>query len=450
MMKRGRKTIAVILVLSLAIAALLQPRTPVQAHVEDFYVPLFKPGIWQTLDNLEKLSNNPEDWIESGNYCYEFLDSQKKYITIRDFWKIDSPGSALTIPGEIDGHKVLGVGTWPTNSEEVPKYQMHKWSRGFERIVMQDKPIIKEIILPEGLEFLGSDSFYDCYNLEKIYLPDSLVVIADKALSCATDLREIEFPQGVYVDSAAFGGEHKGTHTGAGCVSHPLKMVLYSNSYVDLHYGSYISFPRDKNTELDIRYHDNKSYYYELRGYIKKLRVDKRLSSFQLEMEFEDDAHSHLTILDYYVTKLIMNGKNTKLKLSAYVNDLPLLHMDDSWNSGVKGLYTVKGAKAIKEARKYKVPYYWKESGKAKELKARKNKKEYQASWKKIKTIEHRHAYIIEKNKWREKKIPVKTVYNVYGKKKKNDSYQLIKTTKKRSIQSKYKYIKVVPVKEWE
>ena len=77
-----KKIIAVALFLSI----LLQPHIPVQA-LNNYDINLFKSGIWQTLDNLEESSSNPEDWIESGNYCYEFLDSQKKYITIRDFWE---------------------------------------------------------------------------------------------------------------------------------------------------------------------------------------------------------------------------------------------------------------------------------------------------------------------------------------------------------------------------
>lgn len=49
-----------------------------------------------------------------------------------------------------------------------------------------------------------------------------------------------------------------------------------------------------------------------------------------------------------------------------------------------------------------------------------------------------------------ERKSPVQTVYKVYGKKKKKGSYRLFMTTKKKNIQSKYKYIKAAAVKEWD
>ena len=449
MMKFGRKTIAVIIALSLTFASFLQPRAPVWANVDKSETKYFKPGIWQTLDNLENLSSNPEDWIESGNYCYEFLDSQKKYITIRDFWGTVSSDGILTIPEKIDGYKVLGVGTWPAKVGALPEDQKHIWSWGREKIVMQENPLIRKIVLPEGLEFLGGDSFRNCYNMKEIYLPDSLVAIADGALSCATDLEKIEFPQGVYVDKAAFGGPYSGN----GCSlslggAHPLKMVLYSNCHIAFDTDSYIAFPKGKKTELEIRYCEGKNYYYALQGYITKLCVDKKLSEFQLEMGLGVCDTDNPPLLDYYVTKLIMNGKNTKLKLSKYVNDVfP--------NGGLKGLYTVEGAASIKEVKKYNVPSYWKTTGKAREIKGKKmdsteKKGMYQAGWRKIKTNICKYWYNLSKGKWTSKKTPAQTVYKVYGKKKKSDSYQLIKTTKKRSIQSKYKYIKVVPVKEWE
>lgn len=429
---------------------LLWPNMLIQAKVDKYELKYFKPGIWNTLDNLEGTSNNPEDWIQSGRFCYEFLDSQKKYITIRDFWITDN---ILTIPGEIDGHKVLGVGSWVTKEEILPEGLKREWVWGDEKLgytlteqaIMKEKPFIREIKLPEGLEFLGGDSFGNCNNMKRIHLPDSLAVIADGALSGATDLEEIQFPPGVYVDDEAFGD---------GWLSCPSKMVLYSDCHMNTADITGIFFPNGKKTELDIRFHEKKSYYYSLMGYITKLRVDKRLSGFQLEMAYAEWDDSNPPMLEYDVKKLIMNGKNTKLKLSENVNKLPLLHINDYCNSGVKCLYTVKGAEAIKEVKKYKIPYYWKETGRVRKVKAKKKNGTYSASWKKSKTTLHKCEYKFSKKKvtweWQETKNPAKTIYKVYGKKKKSDGYQFIKTLKKRSIKSKYKYIKAVPVKEWD
>lgn len=431
------------------LSVFLQPYSVVRASIDAEKAKLFEPGVWKTLDNLEGTSSNPEDWIESGNYCYEFLDSQKKYITIRDFCGILSSDGVLTIPKKIDGHKVLGVGTWPTKVNSSPKDYKHVRSKWGEKMIMEERPFIRELVLPDGLEFLGSNSFSQCSNMKKIRLPKSLVVIADGALAGATSLEEIKFPQSVYVDPAAFGYAYGGfgsASTSRDCC--PLKMTLYSNSVIKFDALSYIGFPKGKKTELDIRYYKNPYYYYALQGYITKLRVDKRILDFQLEMGFAVWDTDTPPMLDFCVTELILNGKKTRLKLSKHVNDMPDEH-SDVWKGGVRGLYTVKGAKSIKEARKYKVPYYWKETGKAKEVKAKKVRGGYKASWKKIRTIICEHYFRPGKG-WRTNEPSKKTVYKVYGKKKKNGSYKFIRKTKKTTVKSKYRYIKAAALKTWE
>lgn len=55
-------------------------------------------------------------------------------------------------------------------------------------------------------------------------------------------------------------------------------------------------------------------------------------------------------------------------------------------------------------------------------------------------------------NNWKGKllKKAVQTKYKVYGCEKKSGKYRILCTTTKNTVQSKYKYIKAVPVKEWD
>ena len=407
-----------------------------------------KPGRYQTLDKLGKseedmvreFTEGQPAWVKSGHYSYEFLDNQKEYITIR---KIDSEavqGRRLVVPQKIDGHPVIGIGLW--TNWFISAYEKHY------RVIEQELDI-SELILPEGLEFLGEASFRRCFGLKKITFPKSLVIIRAGALyDCP--IGEMELPSGVYVEDGALDGsgiDIEGDDNGGlpyhGCF--PWKITMFSDSL--------ISFSNTWSAdwgwaELHIRYHEKDDYSLDLPGYIEKLYIDNKLLKFRLGMVYEDNQEENNRRKDYQVSRLIMNGKNTGLELYKRKEDeLPF--------SGVKGLYTVKGAVSIKGAKKCRIPIYWKTTGKMKKVKGKKTalaKKKglYRADWKKIKTTVHRYYFSTGMRKWKVKKSLSKTVYKVYGKAKKNGSYKLIKTTKKRSIQSKYKYIKVVPVKEWD
>lgn len=424
-MKRIQESIIFILLS----AIWLQPITMRAAQWDGYDL---KQGKYERIDKLEKESYGSQDeWIQSGNFYYEFLDTQKEYITIRKIKSKAVKNGKLIIPEKIDGHSVLGIGVWNWFWEKALGLD------GFF-CVLDDPNTVRKIVLPKGLEYLGNNSFQGCQELTHIALPDSLVIIADSAFFGCVNIEEMEFPPGVYVPSGVFGSSYAMTF-------HPRKAVIYSDSLM----GDMDSWflPGDK-TELHIRRHKKDSYFLRpLPGYIKKLYVDKALLKFQFELAYDENSN----LLDYDIKKLIMNGKETELKLPKDVNELPVpLHFNYYWNSAVKGLYTVKGAKAIKEVRKYKIPYYWKTAGKAKKVKGKKKDGVYLANWKKIKTTACKHFFSMGKDRWTITKTPVKTVYKVYGKTKKNGSYKFIRKTKKTTIKSKYRYIKAAALKAWE
>ena len=458
----------------LLIFAVFVPSMKIQAAYRDTQGKVhLKPGIYQTLDKLEKskddlakeFTEGPSEWVKSGYYSYEFLDSQKKYITIRKIDPEAVQGRRLVIPKEIDGHQVLGVGLWTdwvvAGFEECYRMMERKkditglvppeWLEifGYDvcySMVEQDLVDLTEIVLPEGLEFIGALSFYRYLSVKKISFPNSLVVIRTRALyDCP--IGEMELPPGVYVENGALDGSGidigEGDDDNGGLPFHgcsPRKITMYSDSLVSF---SNTWFADWGCAQLHIRYYEKDSYSLDLPGYIEKLYIDKKLMKFRLGMAYKNVSEEDGRREDYQVRKLIINGRNTKLELYKRKSDVMLFR-------SVKGLYTAKGAASIKGAKKYGIPSYWKTAGKAKEVKAKKKNGSYQANWKKIKTTVCKYYFSSNKDKWATKKTPVKTVYKVYGKKIKNGSYQLIKTTKKRSIKSKYKYIKAVPVREWE
>ena len=381
-----------------------------------------KPGIYQQLDNVYRMSpGNPEDWVKSGNYSYEFLDSEKRYITIRKIEEDAVVDGKLVVPKEIDGYPVLGVGIMLDKKADFDKTSDNTY-------VIEHPEMIRELILPEGMEFLGLAAFDDCLNIEKISMPDSLVWVSVDALSVRihqTRIPCIKFPHGVYAEDNAFHCLTAG------------RAVIYSDCVFER--NEYDHFGIGAYSELRILYHKQDSYTYSLQNSIKKMYVGKKIKNFTLYMDHDDDGN----VVDYDITKLIMNGKTTGWM--AYENMTEVMP-----HGGVRGLYTVKGAKAIKTARKFRVPYYWKKTGKTREVKGRRKNGKYKADWKKTATKVMKNTYDFPEEKWKTKPKTVKTEYKVYGKKTKNGTYKLLKTTTKNSIKSEYKYIKAVPVKTWD
>ena len=430
--------------------AVFVPSMKIQAAYRDSQGKVhLKPGLCQTVDKLEKSMDDmvkefiegPSDWVKSGYYSYEFLDSKKRYITIR---KIDSgavEGKKLVIPKEIDGHQVLGVGLW--TDWMVSAYE------DYYRVIDR-KLDLAEFVLPEGLEFLGASSFKGCSGLKGISLPDSLVMIRKQALyDC--NIGQMELPPGVYVEGGALSGS--GIDVGEEEDNGGLPFQRCSLWNITMYSDSLVSFSNTWSADwgfaqLHIRYHEKDSYSLDLPGFIEKLYIDKKLSKFQLGVAYkyeqgQDDEWLDNVRQDYCVNKLIVNGKKTKLGLSKRESD-------EQPPDGIKGLYTIKGAAAIKGAKKYRIPYYWKKTGKAVTVKGKKKNGVYLANWKKIKTIVCKYFFSTGKGRWKTKKSPGKTIYNVYGKKKKSGTYKFVQTTKNKSIKSEYKYIKAVPLKEWD
>jgi len=105
----------------------------------------------------------------SGDYKYKKLNNGKIEIT-----KYTGNAAQLSVPGEIDGFEVYGIGDYA-----------FYWNKS-----------LTEIFLPVGLESIGDYAFYLSSSLTKIFLPDGLKSIGDCAFySCS--LTEITLPDSI-------------------------------------------------------------------------------------------------------------------------------------------------------------------------------------------------------------------------------------------------------------
>ena len=67
------------------------------------------------------------------------------------------------------------------------------------------KSNIEKIVIPEGIEYIGTKAFYKCYNLKQVILPSTLKCIGNAAFQHCINLEEIYIPANCKViENAAF------------------------------------------------------------------------------------------------------------------------------------------------------------------------------------------------------------------------------------------------------
>lgn len=97
----------------------------------------------------------------------------------------EGPGGNVVIPEKINGGEVVAI-------------------CGFS---FMENESITGVIIPEGVEWIGSEAFAGCKNLESVMLPSTLWTISDRAFADCIALTEINLPEGVdYIDPTAFEG----------------------------------------------------------------------------------------------------------------------------------------------------------------------------------------------------------------------------------------------------
>lgn len=338
----------------------------------------------------------------SGIFTYQTINDAGD-IEIID---IDTTESKLVIPAIIDGHRVKKINLETLTSDgQVLDLKANLVSKNY----------VRELVISEGIEEICDLSFWQFTNLENITLAKNLQI--GRAVFGTCPVKELtingggigdrnfsycEFNQ-IKIEGKFYGANE----TFDWCT---VKKVIVD---IDDHYPGYVGgiFANTK---------------------VKEMYVSKNVKKLQMVGQWGDENQ---------LDKLYIEGVKTRLILKdQYVPEGTL-------NIGT--VYLESGAKAIADARKGKLTYQVKKTGKAKTYAAKKQGSKYRATWKKVKTTIQTNKYNKSKKMWSKKTKKTKTMYQVYGCKKKSGKFKLIKTTAQRKITSKYKYIRVVPVKSW-
>ena len=102
----------------------------------------------------------------------------------------------VTIPQTIDGNKVTSIAY----------YEQADWSHGvFAKCNLSLTNYLTEIIIPDGIVYIGDYAFKSCRALKYVTIPDSVTYIGDSAFEGCWDLTSIKIPDKVtHIGAQAF------------------------------------------------------------------------------------------------------------------------------------------------------------------------------------------------------------------------------------------------------
>ena len=103
---------------------------------------------------------------------YEYTLAEDGTAVIMDY---NGKDEKLTIPSELDGHIVKGIGD-----------RAFSWCKS-----------LTSITLPDGITSIGDRAFYGCESLTSITLPDSITSIGDRAFYGCESLTSITLPDSI-------------------------------------------------------------------------------------------------------------------------------------------------------------------------------------------------------------------------------------------------------------
>jgi hypothetical protein len=93
-------------------------------------------------------------------------------------------GSSVTVPAELGGYPVVGIGQHSFKDTEVVS-----------------------VVIPNGVTWIGDDAFYNCINLSLVTIPDSLTFVGDYAFFHCSSLLSVAIPNNVIrIEKGTFNG----------------------------------------------------------------------------------------------------------------------------------------------------------------------------------------------------------------------------------------------------
>lgn len=127
-------------------------------------------------NSFEKTNGENSDWK------YTIFENNKAFLTA-----YNGNETSITIPSKIDGYEVIGINCRFQNGDIIPNSNL------------------KEVVIQEGIQYIGDAVFENCISLEKITLPVSLICIDNGAFLNCKSLKGFDLPDGlVCIDDSAF------------------------------------------------------------------------------------------------------------------------------------------------------------------------------------------------------------------------------------------------------
>jgi len=150
-------------------------------------------------ENLSNISV-PETLDDFGDWCFgatPWMDAQKKdfdYVTLNSvlLYMKNSKGN-IVIP---DG--VVGISDgFFKNSRDLLSVQFPEGLKFIGRNSFQDCYYLEEVTLPEGLEEIRDGAFYNSQNLASVYMPQSVTEIGEYAFYYCCALQDLTLSQNI-------------------------------------------------------------------------------------------------------------------------------------------------------------------------------------------------------------------------------------------------------------
>mgnify|MGYP003398045792 FL=1 len=125
-----------------------------------------------------------------GDFEYSLNDDNTCTIT-----KYNGSASDLTIPSEIQGHKVIGI----SECGASPDYMLDSYG------AFENCKSLTSVTIPDGVTGIGESAFCNCTSLTSITISDSVKGIGNWAFCGCTNLTDIKIPGSVtWIGNGAF------------------------------------------------------------------------------------------------------------------------------------------------------------------------------------------------------------------------------------------------------
>ena len=151
------------------------------------------------LSGFDERNNNQE----AGDYTYQLNEEEDGAFIV----KYHGEDSDLVVPDHMESYPLIGIGDhafedFAANITSVQLPEGITWI-GVQSFATCDR--ITEMVIPEGVVRLDDRCFLGCKTLEKITIPDSVTTIGDMAFAVCMSLKEITFgPNLEHIGANAF------------------------------------------------------------------------------------------------------------------------------------------------------------------------------------------------------------------------------------------------------